>query len=168
MEELVDQTGESCSVATLDIPDIVYVARVPTRRIMSITLGLGTRLPAYATSMGRVLLADLPADQLDRFLGETQLGELTPRTITDQNRMRDVLAEVRAQGWALVDQELELGLRSVAAPIRGADERVVAAINVSAAASRVGLAQLRGQFRPALIQTAEAVSAALGRSVASR
>jgi IclR family pca regulon transcriptional regulator len=168
MEQLVDQTGESCSVATLDVPDIVYVARVPTRRIMSITLGLGTRLPAYATSMGRVLLADLPADQLDRFLGETRLGELTPRTITDQDRMRDVLAEVSSQGWALVDQELELGLRSVAAPIRGADERVVAAINVSAAASRVGLTQLRGQFRPALIKTAEAVSAALGRSVASR
>lgn len=108
MEELVQHTGESCSVATLDVPDIVYVARVPTRRIMSITLGLGTRLPAHATSMGRVLLAGLPTED--------------------------------------------------------GDGRVVAAINVSAAASRVALTQLRGEFRPALIHTAEAVSAALGSS----
>jgi IclR family pca regulon transcriptional regulator len=168
MEELVQHTGESCSAATLDVPDIVYVARVPTRRIMSITLGIGTRLPAYATSMGRVLLAGLPGEELDRFLAGAQLVELTPRTITDTRRLGAVLEEVRFQGWGLVDQELELGLRSVAAPIRDGDGRVVAAINVSAAASRVGLAQLRGEFRPALIHTAEAVSAVLGSTGSPR
>lgn len=164
MEELVERTGESCSASTLDSPDVVYVARVPTRRIMSITLGVGTRLPAYATSMGRVLLADLPEPQLERFLDSADLRPLTPRTITEPERLRRVLDEIRGQGWALVDQELEVGLRSVAAPIRRGDGRAAAAMNVSAAASRVPLEQLRGKFLPALLETAAAVSDALARS----
>src|SRR5205809_410325 len=123
MEELVAQTKESCSAATLDLPDIVYVARVPTRRIMTIALGVGTRLPAHATSMGRVLLADLPGSQLDAFLAEGPFERFTEHTITKPDRLRRAIAEARAQGYALVDQELEIGLRSIAAPIRGADGR---------------------------------------------
>lgn len=164
MEDLVQETGESCSAATLDLPDAVYVARVPTRRIMSITLTVGTRLPAFATSMGRVLLADLPPAELDAFLAGTTLEPFTPLTVTDPERLRSALAEVRRQGWALVDQELELGLRSVAVPLRGAGGRVVAALNVSAAASRVPTERLRGQLLPALERTAAAISVALGRA----
>ena len=164
MEDLVEQTGESCSAATLDLPDVVYVARVPTRRIMSITLGVGTRLPAHATSMGRVLLAALDREELDAFLASDALEALTERTITDPAALREVIGEVRAQGWALVDQELELGLRSVAAPIQDGEGRTVAAMNVSAAASRVPLSKLREEILPHLLSTADAVSTALGRS----
>ncbi len=163
MEDLARQTKESCSAAALDLPDIVYIARVPTRRIMSITLGVGTRLPAHATSMGRVLLADLPRDELERFLSETPLRRLTERTITDPGLLEEALEEVRAQGWALVDEELEIGLRSIAAPIRGADGRVVAAMNLSAAAPRVSVAELRTRFLPELLQTAELISTSLIR-----
>ena len=164
MEDLVEETGESCSAATLDLPDVVYVARVPTRRIMSITLGVGTRLPAHATSMGRVLLAALPTDELDAFLAGHPLEKLTDRTVTSPQALRTAIDEVRMQGWALVDQELELGLRSVAAPIQDAERRTVAALNVSAAASRVPLAKLRDEILPSLLTTADAVSTALGRS----
>lgn len=167
MEDLVERTGESCSAATLDLPDIVYVARVPTRRIMSITLGVGTRLPAHATSMGRVLLADLPPSALDDFLSTTPLEGFTPRTVVDPARLRRVLDETRAQGWSLVDQELELGLRSIAAPLTGADGRVFAALNVSAAASRVPADDLRSRFLPPLLETADAISTAIARSARS-
>jgi IclR family pca regulon transcriptional regulator len=161
MEDLARETKESCSAATLDLPDIVYVARVPTGRIMTITLGVGSRLPAHATSMGRVLLADLPPDELDRFLDETPLERYTERTITAEERLRAELATVREQGWALVDGELETGLRSIAAPIRGADGRTIAALNTSASSSRVSLEEFRSRFLPALVETAAAISANL-------
>jgi IclR family pca regulon transcriptional regulator len=165
MEELARQTKESCSAATLDLPDIVYVARVPTGRIMTITLGVGSRLPAHATSMGRVLLADLPPDELDRFLTGHPLTRYTERTITDGERLRVELTGVRRQGWALIDGELEIGLRSIAAPIRGADGRTIAALNTSAAAPRVSLEEFRGRVLPALLEAANAISANLpGRS----
>jgi IclR family pca regulon transcriptional regulator len=164
MQELATRTGESCSAAALDLPDLVYVARVPTRRIMSITLGVGTRLPAHATSMGRVLLAGLPDADLDAFLAETRMEGYTPRTITDPARLRKALETTRKQCWAVVDQELELGLRSVAAPLHGADGRVVAALNVSVAASRVPLDELRATFVPLLLETAATISTAIARS----
>lgn len=160
MEALVEETHESCSAATLDLPDVVYVARVPTRRIMSITLSVGTRLPAHCTSMGRVLLASLPPDQLDRYLTTAELEGWTDRTITDRDRLRTVLEEVRSRGWALVDQELEIGLRSVAAPIRRGTD-TIAALNVSSAVSRVSLDDLRRRILPPLIETATTISNAL-------
>lgn len=168
MEDLVEETHESCSAATLDLPDIVYVARVPTRRIMTIALGVGTRLPAHATSMGRVLLADLPPRELDDFLASTKLERYTDRTITDPDELRAALAEVRAQGWALVDEELEVGLRSVAAPIRSAEGRTIAALNCSAAASRVSLEELKDRFLPKLLRTADLISASLMRGAIPR
>jgi IclR family pca regulon transcriptional regulator len=164
MEELVEQTHESCSAATLDLPDVVYVARVPTRRIMTIALGIGSRLPAHATSMGRVLLADLPSAELEAFLASGPFDHCTERTAAEPEDLRKALQRVREQGWALVDQELEMGLRSVAAPIRGADGRAVAALNIAAAAPRVGLDELRGRFVPLLLQTAESISVAFARS----
>jgi len=105
----VEQVRESSSVSQLDGDDVVYVARVPTRRIMTVTISVGTRFPAYATSMGRVLLADKPADWLDTYLASTKLLPLTPHTIADPAALRAELDRIRAQGWALVDQELEEG-----------------------------------------------------------
>jgi IclR family pca regulon transcriptional regulator len=163
MEDLVQETHESCSAATLDLPDIVYVARVPTRRIMTIALGVGTRLPAHATSMGRVLLADLPEGELDAYLTQYELERFTPHTIVEPDALRAAVGEVRSQGWALVDQELEIGLRSVAAPIRGANGRTIAALNASAAAARVSKEELRMRFLPALLRTAGQISASLAQ-----
>ncbi|HEX7297628.1 MAG TPA: IclR family transcriptional regulator C-terminal domain-containing protein [Solirubrobacteraceae bacterium] len=160
MEELVEETHESCSAATLDLPDVVYVARVPTRRIMSITLNVGSRLPAHCTSMGRVLLAALPPDELDAYLSEATLEQWTPRTIDDPDRLRKSVEETRQRGWALVDQELEIGLRSVAAPIRRGAE-TIAALNVSSSVPRVSLDDLRRRILPPLVATATAISDAL-------
>jgi IclR family pca regulon transcriptional regulator len=162
MEELTKETNESCSAATLDLPDVVYVARVPTSRIMTIALGIGTRLPAHCTSMGRVLLAALSDPELEDFLATARLEAYTDRTITDADRLRLTVHSVRDQGWALVDQELEIGLRSIAAPLR-VDGRTIAAINVSAAAPRVPLEQLRGRFLPELIKTVDLIATALER-----
>ena len=133
LEALSAQVGESTSVAVLDGTDIVYVARVATRRIMSVGIAVGTRFPAYATSMGRVLLAALDDAALDGVLERTDLRPLTPRTIHEPAELRRELERVRAQGWALVDQELERGLTSMAAPILDGRGTAVAALNVSAA-----------------------------------
>src|SRR4051794_40251140 len=136
MERLVAEVHESSSVSVLDGEDIVYVARVPTSRIMTVSINVGTRFPAYATSMGRVLLAGLEEDALEAFLERVELRRLSPRTVKTARALRAELRRVRSQGWALVDQELEEGLRSVAVPIRDRGGRVVAAANVSAHASR--------------------------------
>jgi len=162
MEELAERTRESCSVATLDLPDVVYVARVPTRRIMTISLGVGARLPAHATSMGRVLLAALPEDELEAYLAQTPLERFTEHTITDPAALRAAIAETRTQGWALVDQELETGLRSVAAPINRAQAGTIAAINSSAAAQRVSIEEFGSRVVPALLETAKLISAGAG------
>ena len=162
MEELASATNESCSAATLDLPDVVYVARMPTRRIMAISLGVGTRLPAHCTGMGRVLLAGLPDGELDAFLAHAHLEAFTDRTITDRGRLREAIETVRRNGWALLDQELEIGLRSVAAPLR-AGGQTVAALNVATAAPRVPLDELRGTLLPQLLTAAERISAALDR-----
>ncbi len=174
MESLVERTHESCSAAVLDGTEIVYVVRVPTKRIMTISLGLGSRLPAYATSMGRVLLAELPAEQLaahldglDRLDGHGadggRLPALTGRTVTDPTALRAELDRIRRQGWALVDQELEDGVRSVAAPLRDARRRAVAAINISGHAGRVTLSTMRDRFLPELLATADRISERLAR-----
>jgi IclR family pca regulon transcriptional regulator len=162
MEDLVERTKESCSLATLDLPDVVYVARVPTRRIMTIALGVGARLPAHATSMGRVLLAGLGDDELDRFLETAYLERFTENTITDPDELRTAVVEVRERGWALVDQELEIGLRSAAAPITRHPCGTIAAVNVSAAAHRVTIDDFRARILPGLLETAELISTGVG------
>jgi IclR family transcriptional regulator, pca regulon regulatory protein len=162
MEALVARINESSSISVLDDTDVVYVARVPTRRIMSITLAVGTRLPAYATSMGRVLLAALPDSELDERIARMDLRPLTPRTVTDADALRRVIAQVRRQGGhALVDQELEQGLRSAAVPIHDADGAVVAALNVSVHASRATMPELRARFLPPAREAAAAIDAEL-------
>jgi IclR family transcriptional regulator, pca regulon regulatory protein len=162
MEELVSTLHESCSVSVLDGQEIVYVVRVPAKRIMSIALAVGTRLPAYPTSMGRVLLAALEPVALDEYLAAATLRPLTPRTITDKAQLRRVIGQVRERGWASVDQEVEVGVRSVAAPIRDRTGRTVAAINISSHVSRVNLKELRGRHLPIVIEAAGRISAMLG------
>jgi IclR family pca regulon transcriptional regulator len=162
MERLVADLRESSSIAVLDGDDIVYVVRVPTHRIMTVAIDVGTRFPAHATSMGRVLLAALPPGELDAYLAHATLAPLTRRTRTDPELLRADLAEVAAQGFALVDQELEDGLRSVAAPIHDERGEATAAINLSVHASRASMETLRRSFLPKLLETAARISADLG------
>jgi IclR family transcriptional regulator, pca regulon regulatory protein len=164
METLVAHVNESSSIAVLDDTEIIYVVRVPTTRIMSITIAVGTRLPAYPTSMGRVLLAALDPESLDERLARMELRPLTEATVTDAAALRRVVERVGKEGWAMVDQELEQGVRSVAVPIRGSDGAVAAALNVSVHASRMTLAGLRRDVLPRLLGTAAAIEAEL-RSV---
>jgi IclR family pca regulon transcriptional regulator len=154
---LAEELHESSSASVLDLPDVVYVARAQTSRIMTIALAVGTRLPAYATSMGRVLLASLPPKELDAYMAETDFDRLTGHTVTGKAALRRVLHTVAEQGFALIDQELELGVRSAAAPVHDADGKVIAAINVSAHASRVTLQELRSHFLPVLLRAAEEI-----------
>jgi IclR family transcriptional regulator, pca regulon regulatory protein len=161
MEELVARLHESSSITVLDGHQIVYVVRVPTKRIMTVAISVGTRFPAYATSMGRVLLADLPAEELERYLAEETFEPLTAHTVTSPARLREIVREVAAEGYAIVDQELEEGLRAVAAPIRGAADVGTAAINVSAHASRISIDAMRDQVLPALLETAREIEADL-------
>jgi IclR family pca regulon transcriptional regulator len=161
LEALVAKVNESSSISVLDDTEIVYVVRVPTRRIMSITLAVGTRLPAYATSMGRVLLAALPEDELEERLARIEIQPLTKRTVADPDALRTLLAGVRRQGYALTDQELEDGLRSVAVPIHDASGTTVAALNVSVHASRATIPALRSDFLPPALEAAAAIDAEL-------
>jgi IclR family transcriptional regulator, pca regulon regulatory protein len=161
MEELVARLHESSSISVLDGHQIVYVVRVPTKRIMTVAISVGTRFPAYATSMGRVLLADLPAGELERYLAEETFERLTAHTVTSPGRLREIVRQVAAQGYAIVDQELEEGLRAIAAPIRGASDVGTAAINVSTHASRISMDAMRNQVLPALLETARQIEADL-------
>jgi IclR family pca regulon transcriptional regulator len=167
LERLVEQVHESSSVSVLDGDDVVYVARVPTRRIMSVTISVGTRFPAYATSMGRVLLAGLPDEQVDATLSRADLRKLTARTITSIDVLREAIRQVRRQGYAIVDEELEIGLRSIAVPIRDAAGAVVAAVNLSAQASRTPVADMRRRLLPSLRETAAAIERDLGGAAAA-
>lgn len=154
MERLVEQVGESSSLAVLDDGDVVYVARVPTRRIMNVAISVGTRFPAHATSMGRVLLAHLPAGSRASHLEAQRLASFTPHTVVDPARLDAILDEVREQGHALIRQELEEGLQALAVPVRNAQGEVVAALNLSAPISRGGPDALRAELLPPLQQAA--------------
>jgi IclR family pca regulon transcriptional regulator len=161
LERLVAEVQESASVTVLDDTDIVYVARVPTSRIMRVTISIGTRFPAYATSMGRVLLAGLPGDELDAYLDRVSMRPITARTITDPHVLRAELERVRTQGWAIVNQELEEGLRSIAAPIRDRTGRVVAAANIATHAVRTTADEARRSMLPVLLRAVEQIAADL-------
>jgi len=146
---------ESCSIATLDRTDIVYIARANVTRIMSIDLVVGSRLPAFCTSMGRVLMAELPADKLDEFLVRVEFKRFTDRTVANAEKLRQILRLVQRNGYSIVDQELESGLRSMAVPIHDSAGRVVAALNVGAHAQRVSIQDLQVRFLPHLKAAAQ-------------
>jgi IclR family pca regulon transcriptional regulator len=167
LEELVEQVRESSSVSELDGEDVVYIARVPTKRIMTVAIAVGTRFPAYATSMGRVLLADKPADWLDDYLGRASLHGFTGHTITSPAELRQELRKIKAHGWALVDQELEEGVRSIAAPVRDTDGRAIAAVNISTHAGRRTLDGIVADLLRPLLTTAERIERDLASSRSS-
>lgn len=161
LEMVSEQLSESCSAAILDGPDIVYVARSATKRIMSVGLAVGSRLPAYCTSLGRVLLAHEPVERQQSILATSTLKPLTPKTVTDPEGLLAIYGEVAKLGYAYVDEELELGLRSIAVPVTNATGHVVAAINVSTQASRVSEDIMCNTMRLALVKAANSVRSSL-------
>jgi IclR family pca regulon transcriptional regulator len=162
MEALVDEVKESSSAAVLEGTDIVYVLRVPTHKIMSIGLGVGSRLPAYCTSMGRVLLAALDDEEVLRRLRAARPRALTKHTVTDVDTLLAKVQQVRRQGWSLVNQELEEGLISLAAPITDRSGRVIAALNLSGQANRTNTKVAQETLLPALLRAARTISQRLG------
>ncbi|KAA1425496.1 helix-turn-helix domain-containing protein [Mumia zhuanghuii] len=154
LKSLTDKARESSSVSVLDGLDIVYVARVPTRRIMTVAISVGTRFPAYVTSMGRVLLAGLPDADRESLFEQMSFDRLTPHTVTSVGALRREVDLVRDQGWALVDQELEIGLRSMAAPVRDPRGQTIAAANISMSATQGSAEEARETLLPLLLDTA--------------
>jgi IclR family transcriptional regulator, pca regulon regulatory protein len=164
LEQLAAGIHESTSASVLDGTDIVYVARVPTRRIMSVRINIGTRFPAYVTSMGRVLLSGLDDAELEQHLQAIDFASLTSRTVTSRKSLEAELERVRKQGWAMVDQELEEGLRSIAVPIRHASGTIIAAINVSTTVASHTVESILETLLPPLQLAAERISGDLTAS----
>ena len=158
LERLSATHDESFSVATLDGEDIVYVARTTVSRVVSVDLHIGSRLPAYCTSMGRVLLSYLPPEQLEQYLARVDLVPHTPRTITSVDRLRLMIRAVRRNGFALCDQEFEAGLRSLAVPVTSGSGRAVATLNLSGSAPRLSTMEMQTRFLPILRAAANELS----------
>ena len=165
MVQVVQALRESCSLSALDGHDIVYLERVTPDREMTTQLAVGSRLAAHSTAMGRVLLAHLPPDRLAEYLATASLTPLTERTIHDKARLVSVLTEIRKRGWAINDGEAESGVRAIAVPVVDRRGAVVAALNSAAHASRVSLRELRTLHLPLLLESANAISRALGAKV---
>jgi IclR family pca regulon transcriptional regulator len=159
MERLVSFTGESSSLAQLDGSDIVYVARVAVSKIITLAVTIGTRFPALQTSLGKVLLADLPPGELERVLAEPSRSGITPLWQPDAEERDRILNEVRMRGWSLTDEHLARGIRSIAAPVRDSTDLVVAALNVTVHAAETSIEILTEKYLPMLLQTAAAISA---------
>ncbi|MCG7200629.1 helix-turn-helix domain-containing protein [Marinobacter pelagius] len=158
LEDITAELGESSSLAVLDGDDVVYVVRSAARhRLMAITLSVGTRLPAAYTSMGRVLLAQLPEAELDAFLARVRLERFTVSSVTDKDALRAAIDQARTQGYAVVDQELDLGLRSVAVPVFSGSGELLGALNISTNAARVDMDTLLEVYLPRLQAVAEKV-----------
>lgn len=162
LDALRDEVHESCSLGVLDGDDLLYIARAETVRIMSIGLRAGSRLPAYCTSMGRILLAALPADTLRSYMERNPLRPRTARTVTDPQELSQLLARARREGSSLTDQELEIGLRSIAVPVHNSRGEVVAALNIGTQAGRVSLHAMQSQLLPPLKETAQRLGMLLG------
>jgi IclR family pca regulon transcriptional regulator len=158
MQQLVARTGESTSIAQLDGSDIVYTARVPVPKIIAFAVQIGTRFPAVATSRGKVLLADLTTQQLDAVLAQPSRSHVLPHRIASRTQLDRELATIRKRGWASSDEQLARGIRSVAAPIRHVEGRVIAAVNVTAHAAETSLATLTEVYLPLLLDTAQAIT----------
>jgi IclR family pca regulon transcriptional regulator len=163
LDQVSEAIHESCSLAILDGEEILYVARsTASTRIMSIDLGVGSRLPAHCTSMGRVLLAGMDEPEFATFLRRVKLTPYTNRTTVTKEALTATIERTRKQQYAVVDQELEIGLRSIAVPVKDFRDRVAAAINVSVQASRVSIAEMEKTFLPALRTAAEELGMLLG------
>ena len=158
LRALVDETRESSSMSQLDGSDIVYTARVPVAKIIGLSVQIGTRFPAVATSMGQVLLADLPKSDLDRVVAVPSQSNVVPRVTLTRRQLDSALATVRERGWALSDEQLTLGIRSIAVPVRDSSGRTVAAVNVTVHAAETTIDELRNEHLPKLLSTAAAIS----------
>ena len=161
MQQLAERVAESSSLSVLDGGDVVYVQRIPVRKVMSVALGIGARLPAFAASMGRVMLADLSPPLLGAWLRGQKLRAFTPHTLHTAVALKEEIGRVRKQGYALVAQELELGLCSIAVPIRAGDGRVVAGLNVSMQYSEGVRERATQGVLPALLEAASAIERAI-------
>lgn len=161
LDRVSDAVNESCSLAILDGDEILYLARSVTSRIMSVTLNIGSRLPAYCTSIGYVLLAHLPEPDLDAYLARVEFRPFTERTITSSGKLREVLKATRQAGYAIADQEMELGIRSIAVPVSDTSGKAVAGINVIVQAARVSVRQMKTQYLPQLEGAARELGALL-------
>jgi IclR family transcriptional regulator, pca regulon regulatory protein len=155
LEHISHLLHESCSIATLDGAEIVYIARANVTRIMSIDLGVGSRLPAFCTSMGRAILANLPPEELESVLARIEFKRYTERTITNPAKLTQALRQIRRDGYSIIDQELEHGLRSMAVPIQNPNGKVVAALNIGAHAQRVSIQEMQTKFLPHLRAAAQ-------------
>ena len=155
LEHISHLLHESCSIATLDGVEIVYIARANVTRIMSIDLGVGSRLPAFCTSMGRAILANLPPEELESVLARIEFKRYTERTITNPAKLTQALRQIRRDGYSIIDQELEHGLRSMAVPIQNPSGKVVAALNIGAHAQRVSIQEMQTKFLPHLRAAAQ-------------
>ena len=154
LKDVSQSLGESCSAAVLQGEEVVYVARVAGSAILTVSLEVGARLPAHCTSMGRVLLSELDGSELTRFLGQMTISARTPKTITDPVTLAGRIADARRDGYAIVDEELELGLRSIAVPVRSRFGTIVASINVSTQSARHSCDDMRERFLPRLLNAA--------------
>ena len=157
LNELSHRLKESCVLAVLDQNEVMYVARSHTARVLSLALNTGSRLPAYCTALGRVLLAGLSATQLDRYFASVVLAPHTERTVVSEQKLRDILFEVRQRGFAVVEEELETGLRSIAVPIRGASVATVAALSIGAQVGRISRDQIEDLFLPSLLNASNEI-----------
>ena len=163
LETLVGQTKESSSMSQLDGSDIVYTARVAVPKIIGLSVQIGTRFPAYATSMGRVLLSEHSAKDLDRVFKTPSASGVVARVKFSRKELDASLAEVRKRGWAMSDEQLSLGIRSIAAPVRDKAGTIIAAVNVTVNASETSIATLKGAHLPKLLATARAITADFAR-----
>jgi IclR family transcriptional regulator, pca regulon regulatory protein len=161
MEDVVNVLHESCSASVLDGTEIVYILRVPTKKIMTINLSIGSRLPAFCTSMGRVLLGELSDEALAAVLNKSKLKSYASRTETNPMRLKKIIREDHQQGWSLVDQELEEGLVSLSVPLRDRNGKVLAAMNVSGQAARTPPKEMIKRFLPVLQKAAEQINTTL-------
>lgn len=157
LTHLVEQTQESCSIAQLDGSDIVYVARVAVPKLVTLSVTIGTRFPAFATSLGKVLLAALPEGDLDRVLATPSRSGIVPRWQPDRREMDSVLRDVRHRGWATTDEQLARGIRSIATAIVDADGHTVASVNVNASSAETSMETLTEHHLPLLRSAAEAI-----------
>jgi IclR family pca regulon transcriptional regulator len=157
LESVTSVLHESCSLAVLEGDEMVYIARAFARRVLSMSLSVGSRLPAYCTSVGRVLIAALPDDELRAYLRRVELKALTPKTVMGRAALGRLIERVRVDGFAIMDEELEFGHRSIAVPVKTRHNRTVAALNSGAHAARVSVAQMKRQFLPVLLENAQAL-----------
>lgn len=161
LNELSKKLGESCFAAVLDGGSAIYVARAASRRVVNVGINVGSRAPAHAVSTGRVLLSGLSEQELDDYLADVKIEKFTPNTVTSKVKLRGIIEETRRQGWSIVDQELEVGLRSISVPIRDRAGNVIAALNVCCPSPRVTPEEMRTRMLSELLESAQRISLAL-------